>query len=142
MTQPSIADYQVDLTDSLKGKIDLNDLKDVNAPNPVDGEALVWNNTAGKWEPAVVAVASSFYMEITGAGVGTVMPGGWSVVRDSAGVYTITHNLGNSTLGYAILQADAVAVALSGNIIATTTNTFTIEFGGGVDTDFAGRVIT
>lgn len=140
MTQPSIADYQVDLTESLKGKIDLNDIKDVSATGPADGEVLAWNNTNAKWEP--LAPPPTYYIEVTGAGVGTVMPSGWTVVRDSAGIYTITHNLGNSTLGYAILQADGVAAALSGNITATTTNTFTIQFGPGTDTDFAGRLIT
>jgi len=141
MTQPTIADYQVDLTESLKGKIDLNDIKDVSAPGPADGEALVWNNTNAKWESSISA-PGTHYIEVTGAGVGTVLPGGWSVVRDSAGVYTITHNLGNSTLGYAIMQADAVAIAQSSSITATTTNTFTITFSSATDTDFAGRVIT
>lgn len=50
MVQPAIADYQVDLSASLKEKIDVNDLKDVSAPTPADGDSLIWNDTSNKWE--------------------------------------------------------------------------------------------
>lgn len=56
MAQPDIADFQVDLTDGLKGKIDLDDLKDVTAPSPGDGDVVMWNGTSNKWENAIFVI--------------------------------------------------------------------------------------
>lgn len=35
----------------LAGQIDVNDLQDVNAPTPNNGETLVWNSATSKWVP-------------------------------------------------------------------------------------------
>jgi hypothetical protein len=39
------------------GSIILDDITDVNAPSPNDGEVLAWNATSGKWEPVAPVVA-------------------------------------------------------------------------------------
>jgi hypothetical protein len=44
------ASWAVDTVD-ISGS-DLDDLADVNAPSPADGDALVWDNGAGEWVPA------------------------------------------------------------------------------------------
>lgn len=91
-------------------------------------------------DAAATNVKQGFYISISALGVGTVLPAGWTSSQVSTGVYLITHNLGITQLGYALMQTDASIFTVASNIIATTTNTFTIRFGGGVDTAFSGMV--
>lgn len=113
MTQPTIEDFQVDLSTSLKDKIDLDDLKDVNVPNPANGEALVWNNSANKWEADVVS----------GVGGSVVSSGSSYKVLDSGVVYyhTSVPPVGpGSTVNVALPIANTNGVLLYANFARIT----------------------
>lgn len=60
---------QSDLQSALNGKLDttavIDDLSDVNAPTPSNGEALVYNSLSGNWESSVIS-ASVSWGSITG----------------------------------------------------------------------------
>jgi hypothetical protein len=44
--------FWVEVGASSAPSLDLDDLNDVDAPTPSDGDVLTYNNTSGKWEPA------------------------------------------------------------------------------------------
>lgn len=142
MGQPDIADFQVDLTTSLQGKIDINDLKDVSAPNPNEGNVLAWNDTSSKWEP--VSGSISYYIEIAANGTGTVLPSGWSSSKTGTGTYTITHNLGTTELGFALIGEGGVTAVVS--LVSSTVNTVNLITNSSgltipADNPFSGRII-
>lgn len=60
------------------GPIDLDDLTDVNAGSPSEGEVLSWNDSSGRWEPSATASAIDALGDIgdvsdTAAGDGQVL---------------------------------------------------------------------
>lgn len=90
--------------------------------------------------------AAYHYLDVTAAGVGTVLPAGWSVAVLGDGLYQITHNLGTTALGYAISQTDGTTNAtVATNIKNRTLNTFDLEFilstGFSSATGFSGMII-
>jgi hypothetical protein len=46
-----------DLTGGTPGDIALDDLEDVTAPTPANGQALVYNSDTSQWEPRAILVA-------------------------------------------------------------------------------------
>ena len=51
-------DYNTEWNDESGGGGALNDLTDVNAPSPSDGQALVYDSGSGTWIPGTIAIAS------------------------------------------------------------------------------------
>ncbi|AZI37078.1 hypothetical protein NT2_01_04630 [Caenibius tardaugens NBRC 16725] len=47
------------------GALALDDLTDVDAAAPTDGDVLTWNNTAGAWEPAAPTVGATELDDLT-----------------------------------------------------------------------------
>lgn len=93
-TQPPQATtkYYVDRTirTSIEA-IRIEDLADVNAPNPITGEALVFDGVTGKWIPTVVEVpgggpgAGDTLAGLTDVGITTLSPGDvltWDAVNN------------------------------------------------------------
>ncbi len=72
-------------------------------------------------------------------GVGEVVPAGWSVVRDSVGLYTVTHNLALSGINDLIIQLTCQGEPptiniltdqfILGTVISKTANTFRVTVG-------------
>jgi hypothetical protein len=57
------------------GSLALDDLTDVDAPSPADGEALVWDDGSSSWVPGAVAVAdddASLLIDLSISGATTV----------------------------------------------------------------------
>jgi hypothetical protein len=79
----------------------LDNLHDVDAPAPADGEVLTWNATSGFWEPAAVSGTG------TVTSVGLNVPGGFTVVGTNpitaSGTFEITSSLSG------VIKADGAA---------------------------------
>ena len=73
--------------------------------------------------------------QVNSAGTGVYMPSGWSSVRTSLGLYTITHNLG--TTSYSVV-ANLLVNALTGreaHIQSLSANTFAVYTFNGATTE-------
>jgi len=68
----------------------------------------------------------------SGGSAGTYFPSGWAVVRNSAGNYTITHNLGTTNYAPSIVPT---AVSRSVSITSLSSAAFTVK-----TTDLAGTL--
>jgi hypothetical protein len=68
---------QTDLQSALNGKLNttavINDLSNVNAPTPSNGQSLVYNSTSGNWENGAVSASISIGDSIGGASVAQVL---------------------------------------------------------------------
>lgn len=73
----------------------------------------------------------------------TQMPSGWTVSHPGTGQYVITHNLGLVAPDYMAGATSNTAGAVCINVILTSTNTITVDFGSNaglntaVDADFS-----
>lgn len=81
----------------------------------------------------------------SGGSSGSPFPTGWSCSRTSAGVYSITHNIGSSSGYVAVATALASSGATSAKIGSRSSNSFTVRIfddtGTLVDADFMFVVI-
>lgn len=75
---------------------------------------------------------------VNGDGTASSLPSGWSSVRNSAGNYTVTHNLG--TTSYGIVPTPFGNDALHAIVLTIASNSFTVvtanNAGSDVDTAF------
>jgi len=88
---------------------------------------------------AATTVPTIFLGYVPSTGVGEVVPAGWSVVRDSVGLYTVTHNLALSGINDLIIQITCQGEPptiniltdqfILGTVISKTANTFRVTVG-------------
>lgn len=103
--------------------------RDVNQPAVVIDQHGIWTDeffvegemtilgeliVVGDIEYNGSILPQSFYGAVLGDGTAATLPSGWSSVKNSDGVYTVTHNLGLTSIGYAVV---ASALETSGTLI-------------------------
>lgn len=69
--------------------LELDDLDDVNAPTPSDGDVLTWDNTAGEWVPDAPAGGGAV-ASVNGATGVVVLDAGDIGITDAGGYFTST----------------------------------------------------
>lgn len=74
-----------------------------------------------------VASAVVFPGFVESNAAGTPFPAGWSVVRNSGGNYTVTHNLNTTAYSVVVTVKSALAITI-GNINDKSANTFGVVF--------------
>ena len=114
------------------------------ARRATQGEVDTGTEDAAFVTPETLANAPSttptiFLGYVPSTGVGEVVPAGWSVVRDSVGLYTVTHNLALSSANDLIIQITCqgepptinilTSQFILGTVISKTANTFRVTVG-------------
>lgn len=89
----------------------------------VGGVPYIYDTANNVWIP-LGSSGSSFAGRVnSGGSAGTPFPAGWTVSRSSAGIYVVTHNLGDA--GYVVqLQVIATLAITIANVSSIGTNAF------------------
>ena len=89
----------------------LDNLHDVEAPTPTDGDVLTWNNTTGFWEPT--AVSGTGAVDSVNGATGTVVLTGEDIDTTAVSGTTVTSAI-NTVSGIAVQNAiDIAALTLN-----------------------------
>ena len=121
-------------SETLSGHIELATQAEVDAGT--DTERAVTPATLAS-SPSVVP--TNYHGYVPSTGVGEKVPAGWSVVRDSVGLYTVTHNLALADVDDLIIQITChgepptinvlTSQFILGTVISRTANTFRVTVG-------------
>ena len=136
LTKKSGSDYDAEWKNPAGGGT-LDDLTDTDIDNPADGEALVYNNTSGKWENKDLELGTAAALDVPASGDAStteVVKGDDSRLTDARTPVSHTHTLSQVT------DAGTAAAKDSTNTI-TQGSTDLIE-SGAVYTGLAGKVDT
>lgn len=132
------------------GNLDgLTDVIITQASPLVDNEVLVFDSGSGSWinqTPQAAGMANAYHVDVT-TGVGsplamtdTTLPSGWTTAYNSTGNFTITHNLGNAEVGFALsVLYNGTARVI--NPTSITTNAITFQITDTLDVAVEGNVV-